>query len=350
MPSLVFADGRAAVGAALVLGSTAAGIRGGPLTAPLFAGAGLLLAGLMVPVALEPRNALLIPIALIAGLVNRWRWAPFVVCAALIPLPEVGAAWGFGLLVGLAVANWPVPIGKPLLGVLAASTLLGGVMTVNAGFVRVTNTAPRAILVVAGDRAEVLGSGQKGAWWTAGAPPIYQVAPGSLTFAALPDVPRVEALEPTAVDLAEVGRPDCATLAEQGTMRDERAVVQYLLHACGHHLDNAWSLHADAARVLMGQAPMGDEADLLAAEWSTPLSDPDAVLLVAKLRLGSTKPAAQLLVEGSPYDRAVLVSHMSDEDRDTTRSLITEWADDVPQSVDGPYRRALEALRERPGS
>ena len=83
---------------------------------------------------------------------------------------------------------------------------------------------------------------------------------------------------------------------------------------------------------------------ILAVGVDLPLSEPGAVMLAAKVRLDAPKAAAQALVDGSPYDRALLLGQLSAADRQVLRALLTTWSGDVPGAVGQRYRDALAAL------
>lgn len=350
LPAFALEGSEGGLVAALVLGTCAAGISAGIRNAALFSVAGLLLAGLLTPIALEPWNHLLTPLALALALLRSWKpLAPLALLIPLLVVPEVGLTWSLCISAGMIAARFEAPRVAGTIGVwvLGAGAVVGAAMTLNAGFIRVTNTAPRAVLVDMGDKSELLAPGQTGTYWTRGRSPAFRLTPSSASFDALPAGGGPSGLEPTAVDRAEADDVDCGALAPLAVAGDLRAQVQHIRADCAPALHTAQGPAVDAARVLsLGLAD--DEAGLQAHEAVSPLSAPDAMVLVAKARLGNVRPAALMLVEGSPYDRAALVDLANDEDRAALEALIESWAADLPESVRGPYSRALAALRARP--
>lgn len=186
-------------------------------------------------------------------------------------------------------------------------------------------------------------------FWTAGQQPVFRASLDGPSFGAPPPKgpgPALPAKRPGAVDLAELGMAsDCAELAEAALAGDARARVQTIRRRCDTDLSSlaASDLHIDAALVLRGESA-AQAKGIAAAAVDLPLDEPGAVLLAAKMRLGAPKATAQALVDGSPYDRALLMPLLRDADRAELLELIRGWSAEVPGPAGQDYRDALEAL------
>ena len=333
-------------GAGLVLGAVAAGARVGPGPGVVFAALGLVLGGFVGPVVWAPENLLLLGVGLALGAVelwrNGWRWLITVaLLGALAAADPTGRIWAAGIVVGMIGGRLALPerFGPHALGAAGLAAVAGLAMSVNHGFVRVGNTSGRALLV--GD--QVLAPGQEAALWTWGRAALFQAAPDGPTFDVVPVGLTLPRDGHTAVDLAEVGRVDCAALLPQALEGDARAQVQAARRGCDPLDELAGDPFVDAARVLAGHEAQ-DAGAIHSVELAEPLDAASAIVLAARARLANPRPAALRLVDGSPYDRAVLLAELADEDVQSVEDLVTTWASEVPESVRGPYDRALAAL------
>ncbi|MCB9796948.1 MAG: hypothetical protein H6741_30055 [Alphaproteobacteria bacterium] len=352
-----------ALAAALCFGPTAAwAVGAGPLGGLVGAALGLASAGLVTPLGLSVDNwrLALLGIAL-GGAAHGPSARPavrplavgLVIVGVALLIEGPGPAWALSALGGVLGA-WRAP-GWSARRVGAAQGLvaLGGLaLTLDAGFVRVEVPVDRALIAEWGEHSRVLPARSRSVFWTAGAAPVFRAALEGHSFAAPP--PKgpglaLPARRPDATDLAELGMAsDCEDLAKEALGGEARARVQVVLRGCSPDLAElaASDPVVDAARVLRGAAATRPAA-LVAAPVDLPLDEPGAVLLAAKLRLGAPKAAAQALVDGGPYDRALLLAHLRDADRVELSEILRAWSAEVPGPQGQDYRDALEAVALR---
>ncbi|MCB9765785.1 MAG: hypothetical protein H6739_38780 [Alphaproteobacteria bacterium] len=351
--------------AGLAFGSMAAWALGsGPLGGVLGGALGLGLAGLAVPLALTPDNWRLALLGLVLGGAARGPSARphvrtmavgLVLLGVILMLGERGLIWGLTAAGGV-LGGWRAPplsetAGRRVGAVMGVLTLVGLGLTLDQGFVRVSLDLDRALMAEWGeDMSRVLPANSRSVFWTAGQPLRFRPTVDGPSFAALPPPgpgPALPERAPGAVDLAELGlASDCDALAAEALAGGTRARVQAVLRRCEVDLSGlaAADPALDAALVLRGRRA-ADPVSLMATAVDLPLDEPGAVMLAAKARLGAPRPAARALVDGGPYDRAVLLTHLSQADRQALVALLSDWSDEVPGPAGQDYRDALDAAR-----
>ncbi|MCP4917893.1 MAG: hypothetical protein GY913_13350 [Proteobacteria bacterium] len=344
-------------GVGLVLGTIAAGARVGPVAGGVFAACGLLLGGFIGPIVWAPENLALLIVGAALGAVELWRsrqrWLISVVILGGLAAYEPTRVWALGIVVGMIGGRLALPerVEVWALRAFVAATVVGATLSVNHGFARAGNPSGRALLVGWGADGELLAPGQESAFWTWGRTPVFRALPGGPTFDVVPTGLTLKHSGNTAVDRAEVGDVDCQALLPDALTGERRAAVQAAKAGCSPLDELATDPFVDAARVLGGQ-PAHDAAAIHSVELAEPLDAPSAVVLAARARLENPRPAAMQLVDGSPYDRAVLLAELGPDDLNAIEELIATWASELPETVRGPYDRALDALAAptaRPG-
>lgn len=339
-------------GVGLVLGTIAAGARVGFGASLILGMAGLLLGGFVGPVVWAPENWLLLLVAGLLGgaeeIPSRHRWlATLAVLIGVAFVVDPGRIWAGGIFVGMLAGRLALPerSERLVLGGLALATVAGLALSVQHGFVRVGNPSSRALLVVLGETESLIAPGQEDAFWSWGRTAHFRAEPGGLTFDVVPSGRTLPFEGHTATDRAEVGQLDCDALMSEALAGGPRSRVQAV--ACDPLESLALDPYVDAARVLAGHAPQ-DAATIHALELPEDLDGPGAVVLAARAELDNPRPAALRLVEGSPYDRAVLLAELGPVGIQSVEDLVATWASEVPESVRGPYDRALDGIRARP--
>lgn len=357
--------------AALLFGPLCALARGRGLLGGLLGGlCGLACAGLTRPLGLLPQNwaVLLLGLALGGAAMapsSRPGLGRLAMALALggtaLALGAKGVVWAIAAGAGLLGASWaPALLARAagaLRGLLLLLTVAGAAWTVNAGFTRLTLSAERAVLAEWRDpwrledpaQVRVLPGPSHAAFWTGGGAVVLRAKLDGPSFVGLPPLepgPTPPERPPDARDLAELGLSvDCGELLEHALGGDARARVQAVLGRCDPRLGELAGADpvVDAARVLQG-APARKPVSIVAYPVELPLTEPEAVMLVAALRLEAPRGAAQALVDGSPYDRAVLLGRLEPADVAVLRPLIQSWSAEVPGPAGQIYRDALAAL------
>lgn len=330
---------------------------------------GLAAAGLALPLALAPENWPLAAVALGLGLAQeapaRAAWvrplaASLVLGVTALALGTKGVVWAGLAAAGLLGALLPLPwagLLRPVGALLGLLSLGGAALTVKAGFVEVQQRADRAVLAEWADLfnrdeaawSEIIPARSKTRIWTAGRPIRYRLRLDSPTFTGLPPVDpglTLATRSPDARDLAELGMEvNCEALMPKAVEGDRRARALATKARCSGDLEKlaASDPVIDAARVLRGERAMSP-GQIAGTTVELPLDEAGAILLAAAARLEAPKAAAQALVDGSDYDRALLLPLLGKAERRAAHGLILAWAEEVPAEVGGVYQRALMAL------
>ncbi|MBK7756825.1 MAG: hypothetical protein IPI35_10585 [Deltaproteobacteria bacterium] len=330
---------------------------------------GLTAAGLALPLALAPENWPLGAVALGLGLSQeapaRAAWvrplaAALVLGVTALALGTKGLVWAGLALAGLLGALLPLPwagLIRPLGVLMGLGSLAGAALTVKAGFVEVQQRADRAVLAEWADLfnrdeaawSEIIPARSRSRIWTAGRPIRYRLRLDGPTFRGLPPVDpglTLATRSPDARDLAELGMEvNCEALMPKAVEGERRARALATKAACSGSLDSlaASDPVIDAARVLRGKTAMSP-GQIAGTTVELPLDEAGAMLLAAAARLDAPKAAAQALVDGSDYDRALLMPMLGKAERRAAHKLILAWAEEVPAEVGGVYQRALMAL------
>lgn len=344
------------VAGGLVFGTIAVLARRGPLHGLAGAAAGLAMAGIAHPLALSPANWTLLIVGLALG--GAWRkqsaerpWLPYVgtglvLTGICLMLGRQGLLWALPLAGGVAGSQWdpPLPL-RPLQGLVAAGIVVGAGLTLNAGFVQVVNTTDRALLAEWSEGSRLVPAGGSDAWWTQGEQVVFRAVPGGPSFVYLPPGTAKRSAPTSPADRAEVGQVvPCDELLPRALEGEERYQVALVRQGCEAPV--RWlTPGAIAARALAGQAD-GALVPLLETSVELPLDEVEATILAAQARLGIVEKPAQVMVEGSPYDQAVLLAHLEPHGAGMLRSHFERLDEEAP----GMYQGTLRALSVSPGS
>jgi hypothetical protein len=286
--------------------------------------------------------------------------AALVLGVTALALGTKGLVWAGLALAGLLGALLPLPwagLVRPLGVLMGLASLGGAALTVKAGFVEVQQRADRAVLAEWADLfnrdeaawSEIIPARSKSRIWTAGRPIRYRLRLDGPSFRGLPPVDpglTLATRSPDARDLAELGMEvNCEALMPKAVEGERRARALATKAACSASLDNlaASDPVIDAARVLRGKTAMSP-GQIAGTTVELPLDEAGAMLLAAAARLEAPKAAAQALVDGSDYDRALLLPMLGKAERRAAHKLILAWAEEVPAEVGGVYQRALMDL------
>ncbi len=343
-------DPQAGVAGGLAFGPIAVLARKGPLAGMLGACLGILLAGLVLPLGLSPPNWTLALVGLAMG--GAWRkvpegrpWIPWVATGLVLSgicliLGRQGMLWALPLAAAVAGAQWSPALSEKLLGgVFAVGVLSGSALTVNAGFVQVLNTTDRGLLVEWDGNTRLLPAHASGAWWTQGQSVVFRAVPGGASFVYLPSGGAKRSAPTTPADRSETGEQvPCEDLVPRALEGDERYQVALFTQGCEPPV--RWLTPAAiAARVLAGDSE-GALMPLLESSVEPPLDEAKATVLAAQAHLGIVEPPARVFIEGSPYDKAVLLARLDPTGIRLLQGHFQRLEDKTP----GSYQEVLGAL------
>jgi hypothetical protein len=337
-----------AVAGGIVFGCIAVFARMGPLQGLAGAVIGLLMAGVGAPLALSPENWSLALVGLALGGAQRAsskKWLPWVATGLVLlgiclMLGKQGLLWALPLAGAIAGAQWAPALPPRLIhGLVGLTTLAGAAMTLNSGFVQVINTTDRGLLAEWEGGSRVVPARGADAWWTGGRTVVFRARPGGPTFQALPPGDSRRSAPTQAADRAETGQTvPCDELLIPALEGDERHQVALILQGCAAPV--RWtSTGAFAARAMTGDGE-GALVPLLDAQVTLPLDAVDACILAAQARLGIVEEPGRVLVGGTPYDQAVLLSALDP----VGAGLLRRHFERLDEETPGMYRLPLQVL------
>ena len=333
----------------LVFGPIAAFARLGPLQGMAGALAGLAMAGLAAPLALSPANWSLVLVGLALGGAQRQSqarpWLPWVATGLVLGgicllLGRQGLLWALPLAGAIAGTQWAPPLPLKLLqGITAIAVVAGAALTVNAGFIQVINTTDRGLLAEWSEGQRLVPARGSDAWWTGGKSVVFRATPTGHTFVQMPagEARRSAPVQPA--DRAETGQEvPCDELLVPALEGDERHQVALILQGCTAPV--RWmTTGAIAARALTGDGD-GALVPLLEARVELPLDAVEGAILAAQARLGAVEEPSRVLLEGTPYDHAVLLASTDPVGLGLLRAHFQRLEADEP----GMYQQALYIL------